>query len=411
MNLDQITRDIEALTESYPFEIPGYFALILRCFSVLGAPPVQSFTHGPSYTCACCTPLAACVQRLGFRIRATKANLGLRCRGDRTAGGPQLQHRAGVLPVPGAAAAAGQRPPHPGALQWMGCNAELASTGHPTPCWLEHASSLKPLCVLQTALRATLYGNKTRIDVARLQRLASGFSRFTVDGLPGSAAAVPPAQVHTVPAANASASHRCCPLYIMLYITYACSDWGEHLSILFFVCAAAANGGRCASPAPAAARQERAGGAAAGVCAAGQLRGRAVCRGAGARLHPRAHLPCRLVAQADVTAGCRSWASLARQLQHSLVVTACLRLACADRLPDMTCAGGGGGGGRAGPLRRLRGVPAGAGQRARRPGALPARAAAAGARHGAPRPRLLLRVPRQVRPPPCPVRTREQRPL
>jgi hypothetical protein len=41
VNLDQITRDIEALTESYPFEIPTYFALILRCFSVLGAPPVQ----------------------------------------------------------------------------------------------------------------------------------------------------------------------------------------------------------------------------------------------------------------------------------------------------------------------------------------------------------------------------------
>jgi hypothetical protein len=52
--------------------------------------------------------------------------------------------------------------------------------------------------MLQTALRATLYGNKTRIDVARLQRLASGFSRFTVDGLPGSAATVPPQQVHNI---------------------------------------------------------------------------------------------------------------------------------------------------------------------------------------------------------------------
>jgi hypothetical protein len=41
VNLDQITRDIEALTESYPFEIPSYFALILRCFSVLGAPHLQ----------------------------------------------------------------------------------------------------------------------------------------------------------------------------------------------------------------------------------------------------------------------------------------------------------------------------------------------------------------------------------
>jgi hypothetical protein len=48
--------------------------------------------------------------------------------------------------------------------------------------------------VLQTALRATLYGNKTRIDVARLQRLASGFNRFTVDGLNGDTA-VPPHQV------------------------------------------------------------------------------------------------------------------------------------------------------------------------------------------------------------------------
>lgn len=49
--------------------------------------------------------------------------------------------------------------------------------------------------LLQTALRATLYGNKNRIDIARLQRLASGFSRFTVDGLPSSVAAAPPQQV------------------------------------------------------------------------------------------------------------------------------------------------------------------------------------------------------------------------
>lgn len=44
---------------------------------------------------------------------------------------------------------------------------------------------------LQAALKATLYGRKQRIDIPRLQRLASGFSRFTVDGI----AAPPPALV------------------------------------------------------------------------------------------------------------------------------------------------------------------------------------------------------------------------
>lgn len=31
----QITKELEALTESYPFQVPSYFALILRAFSVI----------------------------------------------------------------------------------------------------------------------------------------------------------------------------------------------------------------------------------------------------------------------------------------------------------------------------------------------------------------------------------------
>ena len=49
--------------------------------------------------------------------------------------------------------------------------------------------SVPALRAKQMALRATLYGNHSRIDVARLERLASGFNRFTVDGLPGTAQA------------------------------------------------------------------------------------------------------------------------------------------------------------------------------------------------------------------------------
>lgn len=151
------------------------------------------------------------------------------------------------------------------------------------------------MCMPQTALRATLYGNKTRIDVARLQRLASGFSRFTVDGLPGSTATVPPAQVRTarlrsraVPSVNSVAVHH---MRLQLALGF------EHLPrfLCTSICAAAADGGWRSSPTAAAARQERAGGAAAGVCAAGQLRGRAVCRGAGTCWRRWPHILCRFI--------------------------------------------------------------------------------------------------------------------
>ena len=135
VNLDQITRDIEALTESYPFEIPGYFALILRCFSVLGAPPVQVLHMRRNCTSPCCTSfwngLVSSVVVHAAQQQCSNLFFGGCCRGDRAAGGPQLQHRAGVLPVPGAAAAAGQRPPHPGMHSGFGCTYELVSTGRP----------------------------------------------------------------------------------------------------------------------------------------------------------------------------------------------------------------------------------------------------------------------------------------
>jgi aarF domain-containing kinase len=35
----------------------------------------------------------------------------------------------------------------------------------------------------QAALKELLYGGKQRIDVQRLQRIADGFTSFTVDGL------------------------------------------------------------------------------------------------------------------------------------------------------------------------------------------------------------------------------------
>lgn len=34
-HLVQVTVELEALTKQYPFQIPSYFALILRCFSVI----------------------------------------------------------------------------------------------------------------------------------------------------------------------------------------------------------------------------------------------------------------------------------------------------------------------------------------------------------------------------------------
>jgi hypothetical protein len=46
--------------------------------------------------------------------------LFIRCRGYCAACGPQLQHRAGVLPVPGPPLAAGQRPTHPGTHEERG---------------------------------------------------------------------------------------------------------------------------------------------------------------------------------------------------------------------------------------------------------------------------------------------------
>ena len=33
--IHQITKELEVLTTSYPFQVPSYFALILRAFSVI----------------------------------------------------------------------------------------------------------------------------------------------------------------------------------------------------------------------------------------------------------------------------------------------------------------------------------------------------------------------------------------
>jgi aarF domain-containing kinase len=35
INIDDVTRQLEDLTREYPFQIPSYFALILRAFSVI----------------------------------------------------------------------------------------------------------------------------------------------------------------------------------------------------------------------------------------------------------------------------------------------------------------------------------------------------------------------------------------
>jgi len=76
---------------------------------------------------------------------------------------------------------------------------------HAARPYLKHA---RAVCILspQAALRATLYGGKNRIDIARLQRLASGFNRFTVDGL---AANSPAAEAQQV-APLARMRHSCC---------------------------------------------------------------------------------------------------------------------------------------------------------------------------------------------------------
>ena len=50
------------------------------------------------------------------------------------------------------------------------------------PTHRQNEDVLPPLFA-QVALKGVLYGGKQRIDVARLQRLAAGFTRFTVDGL------------------------------------------------------------------------------------------------------------------------------------------------------------------------------------------------------------------------------------
>lgn len=103
VNIDQIMRDIETLSQDYPFEVPSYFALILRCFSVIEGIALRV---DPSYSI-----VQECFPYLARRLLS-------------------------------------DRDPR-----------------------------------LQAALKATLYGGNQRIDIARLQRLASGFSRFTVDGI------------------------------------------------------------------------------------------------------------------------------------------------------------------------------------------------------------------------------------
>lgn len=140
--------------------------------------------------------------------------------------------------------------------------------------------SLSAPCSLQTALRATLYGNKNRVDVARLQRLASGFNRFTVDGLPVSSTTAQPQQVNPA----AALLHCDMPTNSIAAGTTAIRNLYARPvsdSIGSVLACAAADGGWCSgSAAGAAAGQECAGGAAPGVCAQWQLRGRAVCRGA-----------------------------------------------------------------------------------------------------------------------------------
>lgn len=51
----------------------------------------------------------------------------------------------------------------------------------------------------QVALKGVLYGGKQRIDVQRLQRLAAGFTQFTVDGLAAEPALLPATNVCPTP--------------------------------------------------------------------------------------------------------------------------------------------------------------------------------------------------------------------
>jgi hypothetical protein len=82
VNLDQITRDIEALTESYPFEIPGYFALILRCFSVLGAPPAQLSCTDTATQVSAARLLPLVCSAWGSTPAQVRKSSGSCCRGD-----------------------------------------------------------------------------------------------------------------------------------------------------------------------------------------------------------------------------------------------------------------------------------------------------------------------------------------
>ena len=51
----------------------------------------------------------------------------------------------------------------------------------------------------QVALKGVLYGGKQRIDVQRLQRLAAGFTQFTVDGLAAEPVLLPATNVRPTP--------------------------------------------------------------------------------------------------------------------------------------------------------------------------------------------------------------------
>ncbi|KAK9866008.1 hypothetical protein WJX84_009124 [Apatococcus fuscideae] len=118
-NIDQVTAELDELAVRFPFQIPSYFALILRAFSVIEGIALRV---DPSYA----------IVKECF---------------------PYLSRR-------------------------------LLTDNHPRT---------------RAALHQLLYGGKTRLDVARLQRLTSGFGAFTVAGIAGQSEPVAvPAQGHLI---------------------------------------------------------------------------------------------------------------------------------------------------------------------------------------------------------------------
>ncbi|KAK9823974.1 hypothetical protein WJX72_006718 [[Myrmecia] bisecta] len=103
INLDVVTAQLDEVSRNYPFQVPAYFALILRCFSV--------------------------IEGIALRVDPDYA-IVKECF-------PYLSRR-------------------------------LLTDNHPR---------------MRAALRQLLYGDKTRLDIARLQSLAAGFGSFTVNGI------------------------------------------------------------------------------------------------------------------------------------------------------------------------------------------------------------------------------------